>query len=133
MGEPVPQFVFQDPNLAELIKQREKVGVTGTAKVSQIILAFLLVQSENASIDNVVYAFEANDLSEEDEALLAQALLKLVAKNKQVILIPRTPHLMDLLPLEGIKIIKKVAGQQQLLSDSQILAEVSSSLGLAAD
>lgn len=76
MGEPAPQFVFQDPNLAELIKQREKVGVTGTAKVSQIILAFLLAQSENASIDNVVYAFEANDLSEEDEALLAQALLK---------------------------------------------------------
>ena len=81
----------------------------------------------------MVYAFEANDLSEEDEALLAQALLKLVAKNKQVILIPRTPHLMGLLPLEGIKIIKKVAGQQQLLSDSQILAEVSSSLGLEAD
>ncbi|MGZ1338604.1 hypothetical protein ACXO8V_07155 [Lactobacillus delbrueckii subsp. bulgaricus] len=131
MGEPAPQFVFQDPNLAELIKQREKVGVTGTAKVSRIILAFLLAQSENASIDNVVYAFEANDLSEEDEALLAQALLKLVAKNKQVILIPRTPHLMGLLPLEWIKIIKKVAGQQQLLSDSQILAEVSSSLGLA--
>ncbi|MHA6544139.1 ATP-dependent nuclease [Lactobacillus delbrueckii] len=133
LGEPAPQFVFQDPNLAELIKQREKVGVTGTAKVSRIILAFLLAQSENASIDNVVYAFEANDLSEEDESLLAQALLKLVAKNKQVILIPRTPHLMGLLPLEGIKIIKKVAGQQQLLSDSQILAEVSSSLGLAAD
>lgn len=133
LGEPAPQFVFQDPNLAELIKQREKVGVTGTAKVSLIILAFLLAQSENASIDNVVYAFEANDLSEEDESLLAQALLKLVAKNKQVILIPRTPHLMGLLPLEGIKIIKKVAGQQQLLSDSQILAEVSSSLGLVAD
>ncbi|MBT8859079.1 hypothetical protein BTH48_05965 [Lactobacillus delbrueckii subsp. bulgaricus] len=76
MGEPAPQFVFQDPNLAELIKQREKVGVTGTAKVSRIILAFFLAQSENASIDNVVYAFEANDLSEEDEALLAQALLK---------------------------------------------------------
>lgn len=55
LGEPAPQFVFQDPNLAELIKQREKVGVTGTAKVSLIILAFLLAQSENASIDNVVY------------------------------------------------------------------------------
>ncbi|MGZ1379820.1 hypothetical protein ACXO9B_06975 [Lactobacillus delbrueckii subsp. bulgaricus] len=48
-------------------------------------------------------------------------------------MIQRTPHLMGLLPLEWIKIIKKVAGQQQLLSDSQILAEVSSSLGLAAD
>ncbi|MGZ1180069.1 hypothetical protein ACXO5G_07385 [Lactobacillus delbrueckii subsp. bulgaricus] len=48
-------------------------------------------------------------------------------------MIPRTPHLMGLLPLEWIKIIKKVAGQQQLLSDSQILAEVSSSLGLEAD
>ena len=48
-------------------------------------------------------------------------------------MIPRTPHLMGLLPLEGTKIIKKVAGQQQLLSDSQILAEASSSLGLAVD
>ena len=34
---------------------------------------------------------------------------------------------------DGDQIIKKVAGQQQLLSDSQILAEASSSLGLAAD
>lgn len=133
LGEPAPQFVFQDLDLAEMIKQQEKVAVTGPAKASRTILAFFLAQSENANIDNVIYAFEAENLAEDDEDLLAQALLKLVAKNKQVILIPRTPRLMGLLPLEGTKIIKKVAGQQQLLKDSQILAEASSNLGLAAD
>ncbi|GHV97226.1 hypothetical protein lacNasYZ03_06930 [Lactobacillus nasalidis] len=131
LGAPAPQFVFQNPDLAEMIKQQEKVSVTSRGKAGSVILAFLLAQSENASIDNVVYAFEASSLSAEEEALLAQAVLKLVAKNKQVILIPRTPHLMGLLPLEGTKIIKKVAGKQQLLSDNQVLAEASSNLGLA--
>ncbi|MFR0601035.1 ATP-dependent nuclease [Lactobacillus equicursoris] len=120
--EPAPQFVFEEQDLAEMIKRQARISESANPKPSQLILSFLLAQSENASIDNVIYAFEEEDLTEDEDAKLAQAVLKLVAKNKQVILIPNSPHLMGLLPLEGIKIIENVGGKRQILTDDQVFA-----------
>ena len=130
---PKPNFVFKEQNLAEMIKRQTTIEESSLQTSSRIVLAFMLAQSENANIENVIYAFEENNLTNEEEDKLAQAALKLVAKGKQVILIPHTPYLMGLLPLEGARMVKQVAGQREFLQEEEVLEEAQKNLGVKAD
>lgn len=105
------------------ITKSYSLDVSHKSKIEDLALAFLIAQGENANLNNIIYAFEEGEklhYSDEDNEQLIVSIEKLASKNKQVIVIPHSASLVGLMPLESTRMIKNIAGDQEVQDDNLV-------------
>ena len=93
--------------------------------------------SEDTRNNDIIYAFEEPETSQHPshQKMLVEAFLELAKKkNCQIILTTHTPALCSMIPLESLRLITKINGENNVLSKSDdIYNEIAEMLGILPD